>query len=384
MGVNQLSARLSLCLLGLMLAACCRQEQATSCNETTPITEAGSSDGSGNNARFSQPSAIAVDAGGNLFVTDTANNTVRKITAAGVVSTLAGSAGNAGSADGSGQKARFNQPGGIAIDLAGNLYLADTQNHTIRKVTAAGVVSTLAGSAGQAGQADGIAGNARFNQPWGLVRDPAGNLYVTDTGNDTVRMITPEGVVTTLAGTAGNPGSADGNGARAQFNFPRGITIDRAAILNPNLNLYIADTNNNTIRKLNLSGDVTTLAGTAGAAGSDDGGGRRARFNQPDGIAIDSAGNIRVSDTDNQLIRNVSQTGVVSTLAGAAGTTGHADGNGSNANFNLPMGIAADTANNLYVADSGNNLIRKVTPGGLVSTLLRSGESSPCLCLFKL
>lgn len=384
MSVNQFSARLSICLLGLMLAACCRQDQETSCNETTPITEAGSSDGSGNNVRFSQPNAVAVDAAGNLFVTDTANNTIRKITSAGVVSTLAGSAGNAGSADGSGQQARFNQPGGIAIDLAGNLYLADTQNHTIRKVTAAGVVATLAGSAGQAGHDDGIAGNARFNQPWGLTRDSAGNLYVTDTGNDTVRKITPEGVVTTMAGTAGNPGSADGNGARAQFNSPRGITIDRTANLNLNPSLYVTDTNNNTIRKLSQSGDVSTLAGTAGAAGSDNGGGQRARFNQPDGITIDSAGNIRVSDTDNQLIRNVSQTGVVSTVAGSAGSAGHTDGNGSSANFNRPMGIAADNANNLYVADTGNNLIRKVTPGGQVSTLLRSGGSSPCLCLFKL
>ncbi|WP_211454522.1 NHL repeat-containing protein [Collimonas antrihumi] len=380
MGVNKLSASLSICLLGLTLAACCRQDQATSCNETTPITEAGSSDGSGNNVRFSQPNAIAVDTGGNLFVTDTANNTIRKISAAGVASTLAGSAGKAGSADGNGQQARFNQPGGIVIDLAGNLYLADTQNHIIRKVTAAGVVTTLAGSAGQAGHDDGIAGNARFNQPWGLTRDSAGNLYVTDTGNDTVRKITPEGVVTTMAGTAGNPGSADGSGARAQFNSPRGITIDRTA----NLNLYIADSNNNTIRKLSQSGDVSTLAGTAGVVGSENGGGQRARFNQPNGIVIDSAGNIRVSDTDNQLIRNVSQTGVVSTLAGSAGSAGHTDGNGSSANFNLPMGIAADTANNLYVADTGNNLIRKVTPGGQVDTLLRSGGSSPCLCLFKL
>lgn len=382
MRVNKLSARLFLCLLGLVLTACCKQDQATSCNETTLITEAGSSDGSGNNARFNQPNAIAVDVGGNLFVTDTANNTIRKITAAGVVSTLAGRAGDAGSADGNGQQARFDQPGGIAVDPAGNLYLADTQNHTIRKVTPAGEVTTLAGSAGQAGQADGIAGNARFNQPWGLTRDPAGNLYVTDTGNNTVRKITPGGVVMTMAGTAGNPGSADGNGARAQFNLPRGITIDVTA--NQNLNLYIADTNNNTIRKLSQSGDVITLSGSAGSAGSDNGGGQRARFNQPNGIVIDSAGNIRVSDTDNQLIRNVSQTGVVSTLAGSAGTTGHTDGNGSNANFNLPMGIATDTANNLYIADTGNNLIRKVTPGGQVSTLLRSGDSSPCLCLFKL
>jgi sugar lactone lactonase YvrE len=363
-------------LLSLLSTACCRTDQ-TNCATTTPITQAGSSDGSGNNARFNQPGAIAVDAGGNLFVTDTANNTLRKITAAGVVSTLAGSAGDTGNADGSGAQARFSHPGGVAIDVAGNLYLADTLNHTIRKVSAAGLVSTLAGSAGLAGQSDGTAGNARFNQPWGIARDAAGNLYVTDTGNHTVRKITSAGVVTTLAGAAANPGDTDGNGIHAQFNFPRGIAIDSTA------NLYIADSNNNTIRKLSASGDVITLAGTAGAAGSNDGSGQRARFNQPTGIVIDSAGNIRVSDASNQLIRGLSQTSVVSTLAGAAGIAGNTDSGGNHARFDQPMGIASDTANNIFVADSGNNLIRKVTPAGEVSTLLRSGDSSSCLCLFK-
>ncbi|MDB5767532.1 MAG: hypothetical protein JWQ61_2346 [Collimonas fungivorans] len=394
MRITKLPARLSLCLLGLMLAACCRNDQSsdqTSCNASTPNTEAGSSDGSGSNVRFSQPGAIAVDAGGNLFVADTANNTIRKITAAGETSTLAGSAGNSGSSDGSGSQARFNQPGGIAVDAGGNLYLADTQNHTIRMITSAGVVTTIAGSAGQAGQNDGTAGDARFNQPWGVARDGAGNLYVTDTGNATVRKITTAGVVTTLAGSAGSQGSSDGTGTRAQFNLPRGIVLDNASNLtgtavNLAVNIYIADSNNNTIRKLDQNGNVSTLAGTAGSSGSDDGSGQRARFNQPYGIALDSAGNIRVSDSGNQLIRTVSLTGVVSTLAGAAGTAGSTDGSGNKARFNQPEGIAADAANNIYVADTSNNLIRKVTPDAQVSTLFGSGNSnsSSCLCLFKL
>jgi len=382
MRIAKLPARLSLCLLALALAlaACCRTSQTT-CDTTTSSTEAGSTDGSGSKVRFNQPGAIAIDASGNLFVTDTANNTIRKITAAGVVSTLAGSAGNSGSSDGSGSLARFNQPGGIALDPAGNLYLADTQNHTIRMVTGAGVVTTIAGSAGQAGQDDGTAGNARFNQPWGVTRDAAGNLYVTDTGNATVRKITTAGVVTTLAGSAGNQGSSDGTGTFAQFNLPRGIALSNASNLAGNI--YIADTGNNTVRKIDQNGGVSTLAGTAGSSGSDDGSGQRARFSQPYGLAIDSAGNIRVSDNGNQLIRTVSLTGVVSTLAGAAGTAGDANGSGSKASFNQPKGIAADAANSIYVADTGNNLIRKVTTDGQVSTLFSSGNSSSCLCLFK-
>ncbi|WP_052135175.1 NHL repeat-containing protein [Collimonas arenae] len=377
MRLRQLPVRFTLFLLGLTLAACCRTDQTTSCNNTSSSTTAGSSDGTGNNVRFNQLIGIAVDAAGNLFVSDTGNNTIRKVTSAGVATTVAGSAGNVGSTDGNAQNARFNQPGGIAVDVSGNLYVADTQNNTIRKITSAGVVSTLAGSAGQTGQVDGVAGNARFNQPWGVVLDTAGNLYVADTGNDTVRKITPTGIVTTLAGSAGNVGSSDGNGSNAQFNLPLGIAIDSAT------NLYIADTSNNTIRKLTPAGDVSTLAGSSGNSGSNDGSGTRASFNQPNGIVVDSSGNIRIADTGNQLIRSVSASGIVSTIAGAAGNAGSADGNGNNAKFNQPKGIAADAANNLYVADTGNNLLRKVTPGGQVTTLLSGGSGSSCLCLFN-
>lgn len=385
MRLQKLPAGLSLGLIALILAGCCRTDQTNSCNNAGNNagngsgTTAGSSDGTGSNVRFNQPTGITVDAGGNLFVSDTGNNTIRKITSAGAATTIAGSVGSTGSSDGTAQNARFNQPGGIAVDGAGNLYVADTQNHTIRKVSSSGVVSTLAGSAGQSGQNDGTADNARFNQPWGLVLDPAGNLYVADTGNDTVRKVSPSGVVTTLAGSAGIVGSQDGNGSNAQFNLPQGIAIDSAA------NLYIADTGNNTIRKLTTAGVVTTLAGSAGSGGSSNGSGQRASFMQPNGMVVDSSGNIRIADSGNQLIRSLSASGVTSTLAGSAGNVGTSDGSGSNARFNLPKGIASDAANNLYVADTGNNLLRKVTPGGQVTTLFSgsNGNGTSCLCLFN-
>ena len=188
-----------------------------------------------------------------------------------------------------------------------------TRNDTIRKITPAGVVTTFAGTAGQSGSADGTGAAARFTNPEGTAVDGAGNVYVADTFNDTIRKITPAGVVTTLAGTAGQGGSADGTGAAARFAFPTGVAVDGAG------NVYVADTDNDTIRKITPAGVVTTLAGTAGQSGSADGTGAAARFNSPFGLAVDGAGNIYVADEDNDAIREITPAGVVSTLAGTAG-----------------------------------------------------------------
>jgi sugar lactone lactonase YvrE len=323
----------------------------------------GSADGSGAAAQFADPRGIAADPAGNLYVADPANNTIRKITPAGVVTTLAGTAGVTGHADGSGAAAQFNVPSGIAADRAGNLYVADTFNNTIRKITATGVVTTLAGTAGVTGSADGSGAAAQFSFPFGIALDPAGNLYVADTFNHTIRKITATGVVTTLAGTAGVRGSADGSGAAAQFSFPQGIAADAVG------NLYVADEGNGTIRKITPAGVVTTLAGTAGVIGSADGSGAAAQFNAPAGIAADPAGNLYVTDSANNTIRKIAAAGVVTTLAGTAGVTGSADGSGAAALFAGPAGIAADSAGNLYVADAGNDTIRKITPAGVVTTL---------------
>jgi streptogramin lyase len=186
---------------------------------------------------------VAVDSAGNVYVADTGNSTIRKVTPAGIVTTLAGLAGSLGSADGTGSAAQFSHPSGVAVDTAGNLYVADFDNYTIRKVTPTGMVTTLAGLPGYAGSADGTGSAARFNAPTGVAVDSASNVYVADTYNDTIRRVTPAGVVMTLAGLALKAGSADGTGTAARFNAPTGVAVDSAG------NVYLADYSNNTIRK---------------------------------------------------------------------------------------------------------------------------------------
>ncbi|HEX7746545.1 MAG TPA: hypothetical protein VF462_14945, partial [Micromonosporaceae bacterium] len=323
----------------------------------------GSADGTGAAALFFGPFGVAVDSAGNLYVTDTSNHTLRKATPAGVVTTVAGTAIIVGSADGTGAAAGFDFPDGVAVDSAGNVYIADGGNATIRKVTLAGVVTTLAGTAGMTGSTDGTGAAARFSFPEGVALDSAGNVYVADTGSHTIRKITPAGVVTTLAGTAFMHGSADGTGAAARFNSPTSVEVDSAG------NVYVADSNNDTIRKVTPAGAVTTLAGTAGMAGSADGAGAAARFNFPDGVAVDSAGNVYVADSQNDTIRKVTAAGVVTTLAGTANMRGSADGTGAAARFNSPTGVAVDSAGNVYVADTLNHTLRKVTPIGTTTTV---------------
>lgn len=313
---------------------------------------AGSADGTGAAARFNGPSDLAVDASGNLYVTDTNNHTVRKITADGVVTTLAGAAGTSGAADGTGSAARFDSPTGITIDGAGNLYVADTDNDTIRKITADGVVTTVAGTAQSTGSADGGASAARFDHPSDVTVDASGNLYVADTDNDTIRKISPAGDVTTVAGLADTPGSTDGAGSAARFFSPEGIAVDASG------NLYIADTSNHTVRKISPAGTVTTLAGLAGTSGGSDGRGTAARFQFPSDLAVDGSGNLFVADTDNHTIREITPAGLTATVAGLAGTSGNADGTGTSARFYYPTGVAVDTSGKVYVADTNNATIR--------------------------
>jgi len=331
----------------------------------------GSADGTGSAARFNSPAGVARDSAGNTYVADTVNSTIRKITPAGVVTTFAGLAGSTGSANGTGSAARFNGPAAVAIDSVGNIFVADTNNSTIRKITPARVVSTFAGLAGSTGSANGTGSTARFSFPSALAADSANNIYVADTANSTIRKITPTRVVSTFAGLAGSIGTANGIGSAARFNFPSGVAVDRAGTGN----IYVADTSNFTIRQITPAGVVTTLAGSPGVRGGANGTGSAARFDLPVGMAVNSAGNIYVADADAGTIRKITPGAVVSTFAGSFARYGSQNGTGSAARFNLPGDVAVDSSNNLYVADTNNCTIRKITPAAVVTTL--AGLASP-------
>jgi hypothetical protein len=313
----------------------------------------GTSDGTGNAAHFNNPYGVALDSSGNLFVADKSNHTIREVTSAGVVTTIAGMAGAFGSVDGTGDLARFNEPTGVAVGTGGEVYVADSINNTIRRIAAGGVVTTLAGTAGDAGVTDGTGTAALFNQPYGVAISSSGNLFVVEYGSDTIREVTQAGVVTTLAGIAGTAGHADGTGTAASFAQPTGIAIDGSG------NLYVADAGNNTIRKVTSAGVVTTIAGSAGTTGSADGTGAAARFNSPRGVAVDSNGNVFVADAGNSAVRMISPAGVVTTLAGRPGNFANEEGTGSAAIFDEPAGIAVDSAKNVYVSEELGYVISK-------------------------
>ena len=364
----------------------------------------GSIDGTGIAAKFNSPNGLAVDSIGNVYVADTNNSRIRKITPAGVVSILAGS--TPGSTDATGTAAKFSYPRSVVVDSStGMLYVADTDNHKIRKITPDGVVSTLAGST--YGFADGIGTAASFyfpsglaldstgnvyvvddkirirkinsvssdvstlmtivnymNQPSGVAVDSTGNIYVVNSGDQKIYIITSGGSVSTFAGSTTE--STDENGTAASFSYPRGVAVDGLG------NVYVADTGNHMIRKITPAGLVTTVAGST--SGFADGTGTAARFSGPQGLAVDSTGNIYVADTNNFKIRKITPDGVVSTLAGS--TYGFADGIGINASFKHIFGVSVDSTGNVYVADTYNNMIRKITPDGVVSTLAGSTPGS--------
>ena len=333
-------------------------------------------DGSGTAARFDRPAGIWGDGSGNLYVADTNSDSIRKIViSTGAVTTFAGSTtGVDGTSDGTGTAARFDAPRGIWGD-ATNLYVADTDNNTIRKIViSSAVVTTFAGTADVSGSDDATGASAQFNRPYEIVGDGS-SLYVTDRNNHTIRKIViSSAAVTTLAGTAGSFGSTDATGAAARFQSPIGITLEGG-------NLYVVGASNDTVRKIVPgTGVVTTLAGTVGSGFvSLDGTGTSAKFGDPEGIIGDGAGNLYVAETGSHTIRKVViSSAVVTTIAGVQFCcTVATDGTGAAASFNNPKAIWGDGAGNLYVADKDKHAIRKVViSSGVVTTLAGTLGSS--------
>jgi len=455
----------------------------------------GFADGGALFAVFDQPSSLTVDAAENLYVVDSSNHMIRRITPDGLVSTFAGLSGAPGSAEGPRLDARFTNPESITIDSAGILYVADRGNHTIRRIALDGTVTTLAGAPGQPGAVNATGPAARFQSPSGVIAYANGSLVVIDTGNSALRLVAPNGAVTALAGQldfegyrngapadarffqpggaaftpdgivvadtlnhtirkldgqtfattflaggGGNFGRQDGLGAAALFNYPTGVAThssgdiyvadtrgasirrispaglvqrvagaelggdayrDGAASVQslnypmgvavaPNRTIYFCENQRHTIRRVLPDGTVETVAGLDGVAGSADGTDAAARFNFPSGVALDADGNLFVADTGNHLIRRIAAgTKTVTTLAGAT-ATGTTDGVGTAARFNFPRGVATDVQGNVYVADSSNHTLRKIGRDGGVATLAGaagiagSANGSPAAARFSL
>jgi sugar lactone lactonase YvrE len=317
-------------------------------------TASGTVDGTGSSARFASPKGMSIDVQGNAYTVDNFCGTLRKITPAGEVTTLAGPAGSCvfGDADGTGTHARFNGPSGTTVDRTGNIYVADSGNCTLRKVTPPGTVTTVAGAPSVCVSKDGPRSAARFNHLAGVAVDQTGIVYVTSWNDCTVRAVRANGSVVTVAGASAVCATVDGGPRKARFNHPSGIA------LGPDGNFYIADETGCTIRKMTPEGFVSTIAGKPDQCGSADGTKASARFNVPSWTAVDYLGNVNVSDYLNLTIRKVTSAGVVTTLAGQTGVSGSTDGIGSSALFNHPDGIAVDVNGTVYVADRNNNIVR--------------------------
>jgi uncharacterized protein (TIGR03437 family) len=329
--------------------------------------------GPATSAQLSYPQGVAVDSAGNLFIVDLPNNRIRKVAPSGIISTVAGNGTCCYSGDGGpATSAQLSGPWGAAVDSAGNLYISDESNNRIRKVVPGGTISTVAGNgtAGYSGDG-GPATSAQLYRPMGVAVGSTGNLYIADSGNQRIRKVTPDGTISTVAGNGTQAYSGDGGPAiSAELSLPGAVAVDSAG------NLYIADTlNNSRIRKVAPDGTISTVAGNGIMGYSGDGGpATSAQLNGPWDVAVDSAGSLYIADTWNNRIRKVAPDGTISTVAGS-GTQGPLGDGGPATSAPLfnPRDVAVDYGGNLYISDASNNRIRKVAPGGTISTVAGNG-----------
>jgi uncharacterized protein (TIGR03437 family) len=320
------------------------------------------------NASLNNPKSIAIDSAGNIYIADPGNARIRKVTPAGVISTYAGNGVNAYSGDGGqAQSASISDASGIALDPAGNLYIADSSNRRIRKVSSTGIISTVAGTGTQGYTGDGgPAMSATLGRPVALTFDVAGNIYYVDSVNQCVRRITAAGTISTVAGNGVQAFAGDGGQATAaSLAFPLGIALDSSG------NMYIADANNNRIRKVNSSGIITTVAGGANEGfGGDGGAAVNASLNIPSDVALDSAGNLYIGDAGNNRIREVNSSGIITTIAGTANNGFSGDGGPpTQALLNYPWSVKFSPSGTLYFGDMANNRVREIIPA--------KGDSTP-------
>lgn len=358
----------SLLLIGLLLPGAA---SAGFLIDTVAGTGKAGYNGDDQSARAAQvaiPTAVAADTQGNLYIADRNNHRLRKVSAEGIISTLAGNGTPGFSGDnGLAAKASLNRPSGVAVDSEGNVYIADTENHVIRRIGTDGIIRTVAGTGQEGNGAENIsATTSALKQPQAVLVGADASLYIADSGNHKVRRVSPEGIVTTLAGL-GWPGFSgdDAAAAQAKLNKPQALALDEKG------NLYIADTGNHRVRQIDNKGIIRTVAGSAAKGFAGDGGAAvRAQLENPQGVAVDGAGSLYIADGYNHRIRQVDSEGIIRTVAGSgfvglgSGADGGDDGPATAARLFNPQQLTADGAGNIYIADSQNSRIRKLSPGG--------------------
>lgn len=303
------------------------------------------------------PSGVAVDVTGAVWISDTANHVIRRVSPDGQFELFAGKVGIVGSDDGHREDATFRYPQGLAFDHAGNLYIADSGNSTIRRLRPDGIVETWAGRSDERGHQDGDRNSARFITPMGLAWDITGDLWVSDFSAHTIRKVDRDGRVMTVSGKAGTPGFRDGDGVRARFVYPAGIDLDAQG------RLWIADSGNGLIRVVSRDSFTATMAGNSETPGHRDGPPDQAGFDHPADVAVRSDGVVFVTDSWSHTIRMITDEGV-STIAGAPGLSGNLDGSGRAARFHYPLAIALAPDGTIFVTDMANHLLRQGTEAG--------------------